>query len=93
MAAQYDDRLLTVEPFAEPQHEFVRPAPHDDDIDAAIEFFEAVGHLLTCIQEIHCVVRAGKKAIHADPAEDRQLHGAPPDLNSRRYFCASESLW
>ena len=56
-AAQHDHRLLAVKPFAECQHDFEGLAPDNNDIDAAIEFFEAVRLLLASTQAIERVVR------------------------------------
>jgi hypothetical protein len=68
--AQHDHRLLAVKPFAERQHDFEGFAPDNNDINASIEFFEAVRLLLTCTQEIERVVRSSKKAIDAYSAEN-----------------------
>ncbi|HXX17872.1 MAG TPA: hypothetical protein VEJ46_00575 [Candidatus Acidoferrum sp.] len=78
--AQDHDRLRSVKPPAERQYDLEGPAADNDDIDARIEFFEAVGLLPTGIQEIERVVRPGQKTIDAYSAKNRELDGAPPEF-------------
>lgn len=61
--------LFALEPFAECQHDFEGLTPDNNDIDAFIEFVEAMGLLLATMQEIERVVCPSKKAIDTHSAE------------------------
>jgi len=72
--------LRSVKPPAECQYDLEGPAADNDDIDARIEFFEAVGLPSTGVQEIERVVRPRQKTIDAYSAKSRELDGAPPEF-------------
>ena len=69
-AAQHDHGLLAVGPLAEGLHDFVGVAPDHNDVDACVEFIEAVWLLLATVQEIEGVVGPSQKAIDTHTAED-----------------------